>query len=176
MSAAAERSRSRVVDRGCQRTAHRARARRRAVTRSCRDGADAAGRRGDERRSRRHDLHHRVRKAVDVARIIVHRGSDGDVGGGQQRRNDVVRNDTEKLHAVAHAGSLRPGPKRCVEIAVSRDGDAQLRLLRFQRGSGVDQIFESLFLDETADGEDQRYIIRDAEQFSAARPRVRARA
>ena len=146
---------------------------RRAVDAIGRDRADAAGRRGDERRARRHDLHHRIRKAVDVSRIVVHRRSDGDVGRRKQRRHDIVRDDAEKLHGFADAGGLRPGAKRCFEIAVAGNGDAQPRVLRFQRGSGVDQIFESLFLDEAADGKNERYIIRDAEHFAAARARVR---
>ena len=77
-----------------------------------------------------HHFHHRVRKAIDVARIIVHRRSDSDVRCGQQRGTIVVRNDAEKLHAVPHAGGLRPRPKGCVEIAVPGDGDAERWALR----------------------------------------------
>ena len=85
-----------------------------------------------------------------------------------------MRNDPEKLHAVLYAGRLRPGPKGCVEIAAPGDGDAELRQSRLYRGSGIDQVFEPLLLDETPDGDDDGYIIRDPQECSSlapARPR-----
>ena len=140
-----------------------------------RDGGDPARRCGDERGPGCHDLHHRVRKAVDVSGVIVHRWGNRDIGGGQQRRHDIVRDNAEKLHDVAHAGSVRPGSERCLEIAITRDCDTRLRVPRFQHGSRVDEMFESLFLDEPADGKNQRYIICDGEKFTAARPQIRIR-
>ena len=170
MSVAAERSRSRVVDRGCERGTSRSgtTSARRPM---CGDRADAAGRRSDERRSRCHDLHHRVRQPIDVPRIVVHRRSDGDVGRGKKWRYDLVRNDSEKLHAVADAG--RPAPWR---EAMRRDRHSPAMatrncgMSRLQRDSGIDQVFESLFLDEAADCDNERYIICDASAVLALAP------
>ena len=55
------------------------------------DGADAAGRRGDDRRARGQRLQHDVGQAVDVAGVVADRGHDGDVGGGQGQRHRLVR-------------------------------------------------------------------------------------
>src|SRR5687768_15988228 len=139
-----------------------------------RHGGDTAGWRGYERSSRRHDFHHRVGKPVDIPGIIVHRRRHRGIRSGEQRRYQIVRDNTEESHDVAYAGGLRSGSKRRLEVAITGNGDAQPWILRFQKGGSIYQILKSLLLDEPADREDQRYIIRDAEPLTATRPQIGA--
>ena len=71
------------------------------------DGADAAGGRRHERCARRHHLHHRIWKSVDISRVVVNGRSDGDIGRRKQRRHVIVEHVAQELYGVADARRLR---------------------------------------------------------------------
>ena len=84
-----------------------------------------------------------------------------------------MRDDPEKLHAIADAGGLRPRPKGCLEIALAGNGDAELRDGRaFNAAAASIKYSNPFFLTRRPTAKTSGYIIRDARAVRGPRPRV----